>query len=80
VLKPKPEVCLVLGTAKTRQSSLTVTANNSVGVSRDLTGEDERVDTLINQTRRAGHAPEGSSWTSQSRESSNRGSEVHVDV
>ena len=66
--------------AKTRRNKLTVTTNNSVSVSRDLTREDERVDTLINQTRRAGHAPEGSSWTSQSRESSNRGSEVHFDV
>ena len=71
---------LVLETARTRQSSLTITTNNSVSVSRDLTGEDERVNTLVNQTRRAGHAPEGSSWTSQSRESSNRCSEVHVDV
>jgi hypothetical protein len=57
-----------------------VTTNDSVGVSRDLARSDERVNTLVDETGRARHAPESSGWTGQSREGCNRGGEVHVVV
>jgi hypothetical protein len=50
-----------------------ITTSDSVSVSGDLSGEDERVDTLINQAGRARHTPESSGWTGQSREGSHRG-------